>query len=361
MTKQPGKAIWTLGAVTLTLLRLPYWLIYYIPKRFRQHPQWTYRQALMNQMVRIILYHSSFVEVYTPIQLDEKNDFVIISSAEDHIYQGLLDDPKICPTTTGGTWYPSPYKPGENERVVLHFHGGAHAMGQGRASDVDFLANTLSKNLDAKVFCPSYRLASNPDCHFPAALQDAVTAYHYLLSRGIPPMRIVISGDSAGANLAVSLLRYIKNTGQDNLPAPSAALLFSPWLDIGAAQDPTYITNHKNYPTDYLPGNFTAWGSRAYIPSAMDPHDPHFSPLAHPFCANTPLWIQVGGLEICYDEGVKFAEAMRGEGNEVELHVEPLANHDIVYVGNLTGFEKEAKKAVVGAKRFLERCGKKPG
>ena len=331
---------------------MPFWLVYFIPARFRQHPRWSYQQAIRNELVRAFIYHSSIVEVCTPIRLDEKEGFVTINPAPNHVYHGLLKDPDIRPTLTGGTWYTSPFQADNDQTVILHFHGGAYAIGEGRPSDVEFAARTLIKHLKAKVLFPSYRLASNPGCHFPAALQDAVTTYHYLLDRGVSPKDIVVSGDSAGGGLVVSLLRYI-STGESNLPSPSAALLFSPWLDLKSARDPAYVTDNKNYKTDFLPGNFTGWGAHAYIPERSDASDPYFSPLDHPFVTKTSLWIQVGGLENLHDEDIKFADAMKRQGNKVNVHVEPLANHDIILVGNLTGFAAEAETSVKLAREFL--------
>lgn len=363
ISRQPGKAIWTVGAAFFTLINLSWWLICYIPRRWRQHPQWTYRQAIMNEMVRAILYHSSHVEVRTPVRLNEKDGFVTIHPSNDrYIYQGLLDEPDIQPTVVGGTWYPSPYRPGDEQTVILHFHGGAYTMGEGRPSDVEFLATTLIKNLKikAKVLCLSYRLASNESCHFPAALQDAVTAYQNLVDQGISPNHIVVSGDSAGGGLVVSLLRHLSNDHGVSLPPPAAALLFSPWLDLKSARDrQDYVTGNKNHKTDYIPGNFVEWGARKYIPANQDARDPYFSPLEHAFLTKTLLWIHVGGLEVLYDEGIRFADAMKQKGNAVEVFVEPLANHDILYVGNLTGFAAQAEKGVRAAGEFIKRVGKK--
>ncbi|MCJ1321667.1 hypothetical protein MMC15_007012 [Xylographa vitiligo] len=356
ITKQPGKAIWTLAASIYTILQLPFWLVFFVPSNFRQHPQWTYRQAIMNKLLRVFLYHCSYVEVKTPIQLEETGKFIKIRPSADHVYDGLLGDLDVQPTITGGSWYPSPYEEGDKQRVILHFHGGALVISEGRPGDVDFEANLLVKNIDAKAFFPSYRLASNDHSHFPAALQDAVTAYRYLLDQGISSDRIILSGDSAGGSLVVSLLRHIGNP-KTELPAPLAALLFSPWLDIKSARDPASVTGNRNYDTDYLPANFTGWGAQAYIPAHMDINNPHFSPLDHPFKTQTPLWVQVGGLEILYDEGMKFAEVMRGKGNTVEICVEPLVNHDILLVGNLSGLEAEAEHVVKLAGEFLSTVG----
>ena len=89
----------------------------------------------------------------------------------------------------------------------------------------------------------------------------------------------------------------------------------------------------------------------------MDVNNPYFSPLDHAFSTPTPLWIHVGGLEILYDEGVRFADVMKKKGNRVEIHVEPLANHDSLYVGHLIGFAAEAENAVRLAGEFLGTTG----
>ena len=78
-----------------------------------------------------------------------------------------------------------------------------------------------------------------------------------------------------------------------------------------------------------------------------------FAPLKHPLFTKTPFQIQLGALDILHDEGIAFAEAVRKEGNEVEIHVEPFSNHNNSYVGHLTGFSAEAEKVVQLAKAFL--------
>lgn len=358
VTKQPVKAMWTAGAVINTTALLPFWLIYFIPSYLRQHPKWTYKQAILNKLLRTIMYHSSKVEFCTTIQLDENHGFFKINPPTDlRIYTGLLQDPGIQPTTTGGCWFPTPYNAGaEVQTVVLHFHGGAYVSGQGRANDnIHVGAGMLAKYLKAKVLCPSYRLASNENGGFPAALQDAITVYRHLLDQGIPPQRITLSGDSAGANLVVALLRHIANSAEANLlPNPSAALLWSPWLDLKSALDEANINKDSRYKTDFITANFLSWGARVYIPSHMDPGGPYFTPADHPFETKTPLWIHLGGLELLHGEAMRFAEGMREiRRNKVDLYVEPFAPHDILSVGNLIGFSAEATRGVKLAGEFL--------
>ncbi|MCJ1308720.1 hypothetical protein MMC25_002374 [Agyrium rufum] len=200
--------------------------------------------------------------------------------------------------TVGATWFPQRYDPAtegdDGKQVVLYFHGGAFVMGEGRSMVAGFACNTYATTLDAHVLSVSYRLSCNPKFHFPAALQDAVTAYNYLLDQlQIPADRIILAGDSSGAKLAISLLRYIAENNS-LLPWPAAGLLFSPRVDLAASLDSTLTNRHRHYPTDYMPGNFTAWGAHAYVPPNADPSGPYFSPLGHPFLSSTPLFVVVG-------------------------------------------------------------------
>ncbi|MCJ1246971.1 hypothetical protein MMC30_004182 [Trapelia coarctata] len=355
-----GQVVWTTVALAMTLGQLPFWLVLAIPSRWRQHPRWTYRQAISNRLLRAFIYHWSLMEIPTLIQLKpaaEKDRFVILEPAEKHVYRGVLASKKVQPAAVGATWFPKRYtKPEDGKKIVLYVHGGAFVMGEGRSFDAGFPCITLATNLNAHVLSISYRLAGNPGCRFPAALQDTVTAYHFLLhQQQVPAHRLVVVGDSAGANLVIALLRYISDT--DGLLAPpAAALLFSPWVDLASARDPARVDRYHNYPTDYLPGNFTAWGAHAYAPPAMDPAEPYLSPLGHPFRSATPVFICVGGLETLYDQGLDFARQMAEKteaGEDIKIHIEPDATHAFLNVGNLTGFEDAAGKAVRVARDWM--------
>lgn len=307
------------------------------------------------------MYHSSLLEVQTPVSLEpeaDKERFVAIIPPEKDLFQGIFSDTNIQPAVVAGTWFPTPYRRksgAEEQPVILYLHGGAFVMGGGRTAVSGFPANTLVTNLKASVLSISYRLSCNPNCEFPAALQDVVSAYHYLLSLAIPASHIIIAGDSAGANLAIGLLRYIAEN-PDKLPHPRAALLGSPWVDLVSARNPDSVDKHRNTRTDWLPGNFTAWGAREYVPSQMDAASPYISPLNHPFYTKTLLWICVGGLEILYDHGIRFADNMRAKRNRVMLHIEPFASHSFLGAGNLIGFQREAENAIKLAGEWIRGC-----
>ena len=233
-------------------------------------------------------------------------------------------------------------------------------IGDGREEDAGYAAKLFIKYADAKVFCPQYRLASNSGGHFPAALQDAVTAYQYLLDKGIPAKKIVISGDSAGGNLALALLRYLSDN-EGLLPDPSAALLWSPWLDLEAATIPGKMAHHRNTNKDIVGELFGSWGANALAPAAIPITDPYMTAIHHPFLSKTPMFFHTGAAEILCDEIVQFVKELKNiQDNKVELFEDPMAPHDIIMVGKMIGFEAEAEVGAQMAASFLKKQGINP-
>ncbi|KAL8952685.1 MAG: hypothetical protein Q9222_001422 [Ikaeria aurantiellina] len=316
----------------------------------------------MNKLFRTFLYHAAVVELETPLHAGSgATDQRIVSMppAPASMFQGVTHDAEINPSSVEGTWYPSRYLAGDEDRynIIIHFHGGAYAICDGREGDSGFAAKLLVEHAAAKVLFPSYRLSSNIGGRFPAPLQDAITSYHLLQSLGIPSRKIILSGDSAGANLAIALLRYLVNHSQ-TLPQPSVVLLWSPTTDILAAREPRNIDQNRNSSTDFLAGDFCAWGAKGLTTGTRETAAPYLSPKSKPFRCKVPIWIQIGGLEVLYDDAYEFAGNMRREGNLVEVYVEPYANHDILYLGMNTGFSAEAINAVKVAHTFIEGQGR---
>jgi acetyl esterase/lipase len=170
----------------------------------------------------------------------------------------------------------------------------------------------------ARVLAVDYRLA--PEHPFPAALDDASTAYNWLLDDGADPARIVVMGDSAGGGLVFSLMLKLRDEG---CRLPGAAVALSPWTDLaltGASlkpnggADPTLRTDHAPlFVNDYLAG--------------ADPRTPYASPLYGDPAGLPPTLIQVGSDEVLRDDAVRMAERMRTAGCEVELEIWPRMPH----------------------------------
>lgn len=368
LTYQPFKGVYALAALGFELLSLPLFIVKYLTSYGRQHPEWSFRQALAARIVYAVVYHIASVQMKTPTPLtpgSEKERFVRIKPAPSEQYTGpLRSNNAVQPVEIGATWYPKPLSASADKtglRVVLHIHGGAFVSGDGRTQASGYFAKLLQKHAGAShVFMPQYRLStlpasatSNP---FPAALQDSLTAYLYLLhDLHIAPSNIILSGDSAGGNAAISLLRYISEFGPGlRLPNPAAALLWSPWIDP-ADTSCSYVHNNPNYPTDYLSPPFTAWGSSAYagLGGAQTLASPYVSHKKRAFRTPVPLFVNMGGGEVLYFDGCEWAKDMQDLGNDVTLDVEDKVPHDVLLIGNILGFDKEASACARRAGEWL--------
>lgn len=127
---QPWKAGYIMFYFATLIFLVPIWIVYYIPRSFRPHPKWTYRQALMNQWVATVVHFTSAIRLKTIQTLEpksEKDRFVVIHPAGDDVYRGVASDPEISPASIGAVWYPRPYKPEDrlSKNFIIHFHGGA--------------------------------------------------------------------------------------------------------------------------------------------------------------------------------------------------------------------------------------------
>ena len=174
------------------------------------------------------------------------------------------------------------------------------------------------------------------------------------------PKNIVVSGDSAGGNLTIALLRYISEYGSEiNLPTPSAAVLWSPWIDPSDISG-SYVHDNINYKTDYLSPTFTHWGTHAYagLPGVQTLSQPYISQKNKPFKCDVPTWVNVGGSEILYFDVVEWAQKMKEAGNDVELDIDENLPHDVLAVGNILGFNKEAVGMAKRAGEWLKAHGK---
>lgn len=356
---QPLKGFYAIYAILSTLTRLPFVATLALFPRFRPHPEWTFTQTVANHVLHAFLYHSTIVRLKTPQNLSPggfKERYITIAPSFRPIYTDILSSqPAIKPSAIGAAWYPSfPNTEALKDEglIVLHFHGGGFLIGDSRADAAD-AGNLLTTYIAPHALLLDYRLASNPLGYFPAALQDAVSAYSYLLESQVPASNIIISGDSAGGNLVIGLLRYIAATG--HLPSPRAALLWSPPTDASGISHGAAT----NISTDYMEEEFLKWMVDAYSNGGkIDIKDPYVTPLGSPFKTESKIWLHYGGLERFAESLKKWAEEMKGlEGNKVEVYVEALANHDIMYVGKITGFKAEAEEAAKAAKAFAMDTG----
>ena len=168
------------------------------------------------------------------------------------------------------------------------------------------------------MLCLQYRLA--PEHPFPAALDDAVNAYRWLMAEGADPRRTAVMGDSSGGGLTFATLLRLRDEG---VPLPAAAVALSPWTDL-ALTGPSLQRNSK---ADAMIRSDEAPRLADCYLAGADPRTPYASPLYGDPTGLPPTLIQVGSDEVLLDDSVRLAERMRAAGCEVELEVWPRMPH----------------------------------
>jgi epsilon-lactone hydrolase len=233
---------------------------------------------------------------------------------------------------------------GSGDGVVLYLHGGGYCIGsvgthRALAARVAQASRTRVLNLD-------YRLA--PEHPHPAAVEDAVTAYRWLLGSGVDPAQAVVGGDSAGGGLVVATLLALRDGGD---PLPAAGFCLSPWVDLECAGQ-TFTTKADVDPM------CTKEGLDEMAAAYAGDHDlrhPLVSPLHADLSGLPALLIHVGTAEVLLDDSVHLAERARAAGVDVRLE----AWDDLVHVFQaFAPMVPEAVEAIEGIGRFVqERLG----
>ncbi len=226
------------------------------------------------------------------------------------------------------------------DKVILHLHGGGYVTG-GADSHL-MMCIPMAQTLKARLLLPEYRLA--PEHPFPAAVDDAVKVYRWMLEQGHSPKDIIISGDSAGGGLSLAAILALREAGD---PLPAAIVCLSPWTDLTFAGK-SHITKAKSDPvllTDVL----REWA--AHYRGTEKPDHPLISPIYGDFHGFPPLLIQVGSDEVLLDDAVMLAEKAKSAGVDVTLTVWDELWHVWPALGDLL---PESKKAFEEIGNFID-------
>lgn len=185
--------------------------------------------------------------------------------------------------------------------LILYFHGGAYVMGS--ADTHRAMIAWLSRAARSPACLVDYRLA--PDHPFPAALEDALTAYRAVMAH---PAGVVLGGDSAGGGLALTLLGEIR---RQDLPQPLGTFALSPLTDMTFSGD----SMARNAESDVvLPVSRTHEAALLYVPQDVDRRDPQVSPLWAEFTGAGPVWLSAGDTEFLLDDTRRMAARLRDQG-----------------------------------------------
>jgi len=239
-----------------------------------------------------------------------------------------------------GEWSIAPNS--DPSHVLMFFHGGGYCSG----SIVSHrrMVTEAGRAAGMRTLAIAYRLA--PEHPFPAAYDDALTAWRFLRNEGTPSERIAVGGDSAGAALAMALIGRLRDGYQE---LPVCAWLVSPWTDLTmsgstfASKDAADPIIHKEYLYELVD---------AYLPAGMDRKDPRVSPLYADLRNFPPILMQVGSAETLFDDATRLAATAGAADVSVTLEIWPYMIHAWPLWN--AGLE-DGRRALLSAGSFIRR------
>ncbi len=223
-------------------------------------------------------------------------------------------DVKCEPVNAGGIkgeWVTAPGA--DVGRAVLYLHGGGYVIGS--INTHRDLAARISRAAKARVLLIDYRLA--PEHQFPAAVEDSVAAYRWMLAQGLKAARIAVAGDSAGGGLTVATLVAIRDA---KLASPGAGVCLSPWTVLEGLGD----SMKTKASVDPMVNKEALAEMAAHYLARQNPRSPLAAPLYADLAGLPPLLIHVGTAETLLDDSTRLAERARKAGVKVTL--EPWEN-----------------------------------
>lgn len=203
-------------------------------------------------------------------------------------------------------------KGADTRKVLLFLHGGGYAAGSIRTHRS--LVAQIAKHAGIRALMIDYRLA--PEHPYPAAIEDTVATYQWLLQSGYLPSNIAFGGDSAGGGLCIGSLLYLRD---HHLPLPKCAIAMSPWLDHTLSGESYHS---KKYEDPMLVHEGFPFWSKNYLGDA-DPKSPYASPIFHELKGLPPIYIQVGDAEMLLDDSIRFADKAKAEEVDMRLEIYP--------------------------------------
>jgi len=226
------------------------------------------------------------------------------------------------------------------ERVILYFHGGAYFAGS--INTHHEFSSRLVEATGFRLLLVGYRLA--PENPYPAAMEDALAAYRWLLSQGFDPVQIVVAGDSAGGGLTLATMISLRDGSE---PMPAAAVCFSPWTDLTSSGD----SIKRNAGIDLMCKPEMLKQSAQWYAGGYDLRTSQISPLFADLHGLPPLQIHVGSEETLLDDSTRLTARAEESGVDVHLEIWP----GMFHVFPLVSYMPEAKKALQMVADFVNQ------
>ncbi len=238
-----------------------------------------------------------------------------------------------------GEWHRN--KNAEDGNLIFYLHGGGYVFGSAKSHRAVTFALAAASRAD--VFSLNYRMA--PEHPFPAAVDDALDAYRWLLDQTREPQRIVVAGDSAGGGLVLALMLCARDHG---LPMPAGAVLYSPWTDLATSGA---SLSHNEKSDVMFKKVYIVEGAKKYLGGA-NPQTPLASPLYADLSGLPPIQTFTSDNEILYSDSVRLHERLVTAGVTSQLVVEKgLAHVWPIFVGKMP----EADRSVAQSADFIQQ------
>jgi acetyl esterase/lipase len=212
----------------------------------------------------------------------------------------------------------TPRKNVNTKSIIFYLHGGGYCFGSSLTTHKVGLTK-LAKQTRSVCYSVDYRLA--PEHQYPAALDDALTAWKHIVSQN-RNCNIILAGDSAGGGLGLALMMYLRD---NNEQLPDGLVLFSPWTDLTCSGE-TYETKAKYDPM--FSTNMPKDSANIYVPEDVKKTDPYVSPLYGNFTNLPRTLVLVGDNEILLDDSRLFAQKAEESGVDIEIDIWPSMFHD---------------------------------
>jgi acetyl esterase/lipase len=247
---------------------------------------------------------------------------------------------KVSANGVAAEWTSTP--DADANAAILYVHGGGYVIGS--LDSHRHLVSEAGRAAGVRALALDYRLA--PEHPFPAAVEDTVAGYRFLLARGIAPERIAIAGDSAGGGLVVGAMLAIREAG---LKLPGCGWCISPWVDMEALSD-SFTDRAATDPTVQKAGILEM---AAYYLGGADPRSPHAAPIYGDLRGLPPLLIQVGAVETLLDDALKLARVAGMADVFVEMQVWP----EMIHVWHqFHPMLKAGRRAIEAGGAFVREC-----